>query len=169
MSVGTDPPKVLGPVVPWSPADGNPPSQAARAFFEEYVKYVCEWATNHQIEYPSAEGCWDCYFFATPVIDGVRLPHGAEPEGVRHLYEHALKRSIEPSLIWRAIRERGLNPEHHWGKVVGTAKMPTNATLLRDYLRAFFRRRSGPLGAYQLWVSTREKPNDDRTGSGNPS
>jgi hypothetical protein len=169
MSVQTDPPKILGPIVPWTPADKKPPSRAAQSFFEEYVEYICEWATNHQIEHPSAEGCWDCYFFTTPFIEGARLPHGAEPEGVRHLYEHALKRAIEPSLIWRAIRERGLNPEHNWSKVVGTVDRPANTTLLRDYMRAFFRRRAGSLGAYQLWVTTREKPNDDGSSAGNPS
>ena len=154
----------INPLILWTPAAKASPCDAAKKFFAEYVHYVCDHTTRHKVDHPSAEGCWECYFHTTEFIEGSRLPRGAEPTSVKHLFEHARAREIQPSLIWRAIREEGLKPSHHWDKLVGNSPhSEAHVHVLRDHLYAFFRRRFGQLGAYQLWVSTLQRKDDDRS------
>jgi hypothetical protein len=145
----------ISPCIPWTPASKSFPSAAARETFTEYVDYICRKVDDVKFEYPSAMGCWECYFYTTPVIEGSRLPRGAEPEGVKHLFVHARKKTIESSLIWRSVQEDGLKPDHHWDRLVGNShQYSANVTALRDHLFSYFRRRLGQLGAYQLWTTT---------------
>lgn len=88
---------------------------------------------------PDTGDCWPCYF-------GLGSDdHLKEPMGVDHLLSHFEEDYFVPSLLWKAILSKGYsNPGLTWYTLAEDAKRG-DTRLLKDILRAYFRKRKPAL------------------------
>lgn len=88
---------------------------------------------------PSEGDCWGCYFG----LSDENKDHSPrrEPMGVDHLLQHFEERYYVPSLLYKAIQDRGYaSPGFIWHTIADEAKRGEDR-MLKDVLRAYFRKR----------------------------
>jgi hypothetical protein len=155
----------IDPELEWNRVTDPDPAESVWPIFEKYIDTYVAHIGRGEDMYASAEGCWQCFFNASNEVEGEKLPKGSEPAGVTHLFEHAIKGDVEPSLLWRAMQENNLNPHNRWSSVVGTKFSTPDLHTARDLLTGFFKRRLGLLGAYHFGLAAQFKEKLDRDSS----
>lgn len=102
----------------------------------KYINGYAEDAFQNGVQHPDAGDCWACRFHADD---------NDEPMGVDHLLSHMEEKYYVPSLLWKAIHSRRYgNPNVIWQLLeVDVAK--GNVRMLKDILRAYFRKRKPAL------------------------
>lgn len=117
----------------------------------KFIKSYCRAAERAEpdVRHPSATGCWDCYYYASPRIGGYKVPAGAEPGGVGHLFQHIMRHEHYGTLAYKALQECGNKTSTgDWGQTMGTPFTPTDSPVLTRILSTHLFRRMGMLGAF---------------------
>lgn len=112
----------------------------------KYINGFADSVSGKGLDTPDPGDCWDCYLQAKSVANG-KVPSLKErdPMGFDHLLSHMEENYYVPSLLWKAIQDRGYrDPGFIWHMIDVNAKKGETG-MLKDVLRGYFRKRKGEL------------------------
>lgn len=110
----------------------NKLDRIVRKYIDRYCAHlVAEAATNKTITIPGTGDCWGCYFQTgdDPIT---------QPLGFDHYLAHFEEQYFVPSLLWRALQNRG-NPSVCWHMIEYQA-LAGDTRMARESLQSFFKR-----------------------------
>lgn len=119
---------------------------------KQYIDGFAKSVSGKGINDPSGGDCWGCYFglgeYSKVKSQQVDKPIGPELMGLDHLVSHFEDKYYVPSLVFKAIMDRGYRvPEVIWHSIQSDLK-EGKTTQLKDVLRAYFRKRKIHLMEY---------------------